>query len=85
MAPVVGLIISYVAGSIPSAYIAGKLRASTPQARSGNLEDERRARPGAKTGASYHCRSSEGFSPGLLLRLHRDTKTELWRSIRLAR
>jgi len=53
MSPIVGVLLSYLAGSLPSAYIAGKLRGVDLRKHgSGNLGATNVARVlGAKTGA----------------------------------
>ena len=87
MSPIVGLIISYLAGSIPSAYISGRLPASPPQARlRESRRDERRSRAGSKDWrGGIHRRSPEGISAGLLPpEVHRDAEARhvgplLWR------
>jgi glycerol-3-phosphate acyltransferase PlsY len=76
MAPVVGLIISYLAGSIPSAYIAGKLRGVDLRKHgSGNLGATNVVRVlGAKTGAVVFIADLlKGFLPVYFLPIYTDT------------
>jgi acyl phosphate:glycerol-3-phosphate acyltransferase len=76
MAPVVGLIISYLAGSIPSAYIAGRLRGVDLRKRgSGNLGATNVVRVlGAKTGAVVFIADLlKGFLPVYFLPIYTDT------------
>ncbi len=82
MAPVVGLIISYLAGSIPSAYIAGKLRGVDLRKHgSGNLGATNVVRVlGAKTGAVVFVGDLlKGFLPVFFLPIYTETlRPELW-------
>jgi len=82
MAPVVGLIISYLAGSIPSAYIAGKLRGVDLRKHgSGNLGATNVVRVlGAKTGAVVFIADLlKGFLPVYFLPIYTETlRPELW-------
>jgi len=82
MAPVVGLIISYLAGSIPSAYIAGKLRGVDLRKHgSGNLGATNVVRVlGAKTGAVVFVADLlKGFLPVYFLPVYTETlRPELW-------
>jgi len=82
MAPVVGLIISYLAGSIPSAYIAGKLRGVDLRKHgSGNLGATNVVRVlGAKTGAVVFVADLlKGFLPVYFLPIYTETlRPELW-------
>ena len=82
MAPVVGLIISYLAGSIPSAYIAGKLRGVDLRKHgSGNLGATNVVRVlGAKTGAVVFVGDLlKGFLPVYFLPIYTETlRPELW-------
>src|SRR6266404_171818 len=82
MAPVVGLIISYVAGSIPSAYIAGKLRGVDLRKHgSGNLGATNVVRVlGAKTGAVVFIADFlKGFLPVYFLPIYTETlRPEQW-------
>jgi len=82
MAPVVGLIISYVAGSIPSAYIAGKLRGVDLRKHgSGNLGATNVVRVlGAKTGGVVFIADLlKGFLPVYFLPIYTETlRPELW-------
>jgi glycerol-3-phosphate acyltransferase PlsY len=78
MAPIVGVIISYLAGSIPSAYIAGRLRGIDLRKHgSGNLGATNVVRVlGAKTGAVVFIADLlKGFLPVYFLPLHTDTLT----------
>jgi glycerol-3-phosphate acyltransferase PlsY len=73
MAPIVGLIISYLAGSIPSAYIAGKLRGIDLRKHgSGNLGATNVVRVlGAKTGAVVFIADVlKGFLPVYFLPMY---------------
>ena len=82
MAPVVGLIISYLAGSIPSAYIAGKLRGVDLRNHgSGNLGATNVVRVlGAKTGAVVFIADLlKGFLPVYFLPIYTETlRPEQW-------
>src|SRR5882757_7319697 len=82
MAPVVGLIISYLAGSIPSAYIAGKLRGVDLRKHgSGNLGATNVVRVlGAKTGAVVFVADFlKGFLPVYFLPRYTETlRPGLW-------
>src|ERR1700693_5592326 len=76
MAPVVGLIVSYLAGSIPSAYIAGKLRGVDLRKHgSGNLGATNVVRVlGAKTGAVVFIADVlKGFLPVYFLPRYTET------------
>jgi acyl phosphate:glycerol-3-phosphate acyltransferase len=82
MAPIVGLIISYLAGSIPSAYIAGKLRGVDLRKHgSGNLGATNVVRVlGAKTGAVVFIADVlKGFLPVYFLPMYTETlRPEMW-------
>src|SRR6202162_4037428 len=82
MAPIVGLIISYLAGSIPSAYIAGKLRGVDLRKHgSGNLGATNVVRVlGAKIGAVVFLADLlKGFLPVFFLPRYTETlRPELW-------
>jgi acyl phosphate:glycerol-3-phosphate acyltransferase len=82
MAPIVGLIISYLAGSIPSAYIAGRLRGVDLRKHgSGNLGATNVVRVlGAKTGAVVFIADLlKGFLPVYFLPMYTETlRPELW-------
>jgi glycerol-3-phosphate acyltransferase PlsY len=82
MTPIVGVIISYLAGSIPSAYIAGRLRGvDLRQHGSGNLGATNVVRVlGARTGAVVFLADFlKGFLPVWLLAVHTETqRPELW-------
>jgi acyl phosphate:glycerol-3-phosphate acyltransferase len=82
MAPIVGLIISYLAGSIPSAYIAGKLRGIDLRKHgSGNLGATNVVRVlGAKTGAVVFIADVlKGFLPVYFLPMYTETlRPEMW-------
>jgi acyl phosphate:glycerol-3-phosphate acyltransferase len=82
MAPVVGLIISYLAGSIPSAYIAGRLRGVDLRKHgSGNLGATNVVRVlGAKTGTVVFIADLlKGFLPVYFLPIYTETlRPELW-------
>jgi glycerol-3-phosphate acyltransferase PlsY len=82
MSPIVGVILSYLAGSIPSAYIAGKLRGVDLRKHgSGNLGATNVVRVlGAKTGAVVFLADLlKGFLPVYFLPRHADTlRPELW-------
>ena len=76
MAPIVGVIISYLAGSIPSAYIAGRLRGIDLRKHgSGNLGATNVVRVlGAKTGAVVFIADLlKGFLPVYFLPIYTDT------------
>ena len=82
MAPIVGVIISYLAGSIPSAYIAGRLRGVDLRKHgSGNLGATNVVRVlGAKTGAVVFIADLlKGFLPVFFLPMYTETlRPELW-------
>ena len=82
MAPIVGVIISYLAGSIPSAYIAGRLRGVDLRKHgSGNLGATNVVRVlGAKTGAVVFVADLlKGFLPVYFLPMYTETlRPELW-------
>jgi len=82
MAPIVGVIIAYLAGSIPSAYIAGKLRGvDLRQHGSGNLGATNVVRVlGAKTGAVVFLADVlKGFLPVFFLPIYTETlQPGLW-------
>ncbi|MFL5640496.1 MAG: glycerol-3-phosphate 1-O-acyltransferase PlsY [Gemmatimonadaceae bacterium] len=82
MAPIVGVIISYLAGSIPSAYIAGKLRGVDLRKHgSGNLGATNVARVlGRKIGAAVFLADFlKGFLPVFLLPRYTETlRPDLW-------
>jgi acyl phosphate:glycerol-3-phosphate acyltransferase len=82
MAPIVGVIISYLAGSIPSAYIAGRLRGVDLRKHgSGNLGATNVVRVlGAKTGAVVFIADLlKGFLPVYFLPMYTETlRPELW-------
>src|SRR5882672_1603275 len=82
MAPVVGVIISYLAGSIPSAYISGKLRGVDLRKHgSGNLGATNVVRVlGAKTGAVVFLADFlKGFLPVHFLPMYPETlRPGLW-------
>jgi glycerol-3-phosphate acyltransferase PlsY len=81
MAPFVGLIISYLAGSIPSAYIAGKLRGVDLRKHgSGNLGATNVVRVlGAKTGAVVFIADLlKGFLPVHFLPIYTGTLPHGW-------
>ncbi|MFL5469489.1 MAG: glycerol-3-phosphate 1-O-acyltransferase PlsY [Gemmatimonadaceae bacterium] len=82
MAPIVGVIISYLAGSIPSAYIAGRLRGVDLRKHgSGNLGATNVARVlGRKTGgAVFLADFLKGFLPVYLLPAYTETlRPDLW-------
>ena len=76
MSPIVGLIISYLAGSIPSAYIAGRLRGVDLRKHgSGNLGATNVVRVlGAKTGAVVFVADlAKGFLPVFFLPRYTET------------
>ncbi len=82
MSPIVGVLIAYLAGSIPSAYIAGKLRGIDLRKHgSGNLGATNVVRVlGAKTGAVVFIADLlKGFLPVYFLPMYTETlKPELW-------
>ncbi|HEY3112206.1 MAG TPA: glycerol-3-phosphate 1-O-acyltransferase PlsY [Gemmatimonadaceae bacterium] len=82
MAPVFGVIISYLAGSIPSAYIVGKLRGvDLRQHGSGNLGATNVVRVlGPRIGAAVFIADFlKGFLPVYFLPTYTDTlRPELW-------
>src|SRR3954462_4147427 len=82
MAPIVGLIIAYLAGSIPSAYIAGKLRGvDLRQHGSGNLGATNVVRVlGRNTGiAVFFADLLKGFLPVYFLPMYTETlRPGLW-------
>jgi glycerol-3-phosphate acyltransferase PlsY len=82
MTPLVGVIISYLAGSIPSAYIAGKLRGVDLRKHgSGNLGATNVVRVlGAKTGAVVFVADFlKGFLPVYFLPIYTETlRPGLW-------
>jgi glycerol-3-phosphate acyltransferase PlsY len=76
MAPIVGVIIAYLAGSIPSAYIAGRLRGVDLRKHgSGNLGATNVARVlGTKTGGVVFIADLlKGFLPVYFLPIYTDT------------
>jgi len=82
MTPIVGVIISYLIGSIPSAYIAGRVRGvDLRQHGSGNLGATNVVRVlGAKTGAVVFLADFlKGFIPVWFLAVHTQTpRPEAW-------
>ena len=82
MLPIVGVLISYLAGSIPSAYIAGKLRGVDLRKHgSGNLGATNVARVlGTKIGVTVFIADLlKGFLPVYLLPTYTETlRPELW-------
>ena len=82
MAPIFGVIISYLAGSIPSAYIAGKLRGVDLRKHgSGNLGATNVVRVlGAKTGAVVFVADVlKGFLPVFFLPMYTETlRPDMW-------
>jgi glycerol-3-phosphate acyltransferase PlsY len=82
MSPIVGVLISYLAGSIPSAYIAGKLRGvDLRQHGSGNLGATNVVRVlGARTGAVVFIADLlKGFLPVYFLPRFTETlRPDLW-------
>jgi glycerol-3-phosphate acyltransferase PlsY len=82
MAPIYGVLIAYLAGSIPSAYIAGKLRGiDLRQHGSGNLGATNVVRVlGAKTGGVVFLADVlKGFLPVFFLPIYADTlEPGLW-------
>jgi len=82
MAPLFGVIISYLAGSLPSAFIAGKLRGvDLRQHGSGNLGATNVVRVlGAKTGVVVFLADFlKGFLPVFFLPIYTETlRPEMW-------
>src|SRR3954468_2881809 len=82
MAPLVGVIIAYLAGSIPSAYIAGRMRGVDLRKHgSGNLGATNVVRVlGARTGAVVFLADVlKGFLPVYYLPIFADTlQPQLW-------
>jgi acyl phosphate:glycerol-3-phosphate acyltransferase len=82
MPPIVGVLIAYLAGSIPSAYIAGKLRGVDLRKHgSGNLGATNVVRVlGPKIGAAVFIADLlKGFLPVYLLPIYAETlRPELW-------
>ncbi|HJQ52539.1 MAG TPA: glycerol-3-phosphate 1-O-acyltransferase PlsY [Gemmatimonadaceae bacterium] len=82
MAPIIGVIISYLAGSIPSAYIAGRARGIDLRKHgSGNLGATNVVRVlGAKIGAAVFIADFlKGFLPVFFLPRYAETlRPELW-------
>jgi glycerol-3-phosphate acyltransferase PlsY len=82
MSPIVGVLIAYLAGSIPSAYIAGKLRGIDLRKHgSGNLGATNVVRVlGAKTGAVVFIADLlKGFLPVYFLPIYTETlRPEVW-------
>src|SRR5207237_9313433 len=82
MAPIYGVLIAYLAGSIPSAYIAGKLRGvDLRQHGSGNLGATNVVRVlGRATGAVVFLADVlKGFLPVFFLPIYTETlQPELW-------
>lgn len=82
MAPLLGVLISYLAGSIPSAYIAGKLRGVDLRKHgSGNLGATNVVRVlGVKTGVVVFLADFlKGFLPVFFLPIYAETlRPELW-------
>jgi glycerol-3-phosphate acyltransferase PlsY len=82
MSPIVGVLLSYLAGSVPSAYIAGKLRGVDLRKHgSGNLGATNVARVlGAKTGAVVFLADLlKGFLPVYFLSNYTDpAHRQLW-------
>lgn len=82
MPPIVGVLIAYVSGSIPSAYIAGKLRGVDLRKHgSGNLGATNVVRVlGPKTGAAVFIADLlKGFLPVYFLPIYAETlRPELW-------
>jgi acyl phosphate:glycerol-3-phosphate acyltransferase len=82
MAPIFGVIISYLAGSIPSAYIAGRLRGIDLRKHgSGNLGATNVVRVlGAKTGGVVFIADLlKGFFPVYFLPMYTETlRPEMW-------
>jgi len=82
MSPVLGVLIAYVAGSVPSAYLAGRARGvDLRKVGSGNLGATNVARVlGAKTGAAVFLADLlKGFLPVFFLPRFAETlRPELW-------
>ena len=82
MAPIVGILIAYLAGSIPSAYVAGKLRGVDLRKHgSGNLGATNVVRVlGPKIGAAVFIADLlKGFLPVYFLPMYTETlRPELW-------
>jgi glycerol-3-phosphate acyltransferase PlsY len=82
MSPIVGVLLSYLAGSVPSAYLAGKFRGVDLRKHgSGNLGATNVARVlGAKTGAVVFLADLlKGFLPVYFLPTYTETlRPELW-------
>lgn len=82
MSPIVGVLIAYLAGSIPSAYLAGKLRGVDLRKHgSGNLGATNVVRVlGPKIGAAVFIADlMKGFLPVYFLPLYTETlRPELW-------
>jgi len=82
MAPIIGVIIAYLAGSIPSAYIAGKVRGvDLRKYGSGNLGATNVVRVlGPKIGAAVFIADLlKGFLPVYLLPIYTETlRPDLW-------
>jgi glycerol-3-phosphate acyltransferase PlsY len=82
MSPIVGVVLSYLAGSVPSAYLAGKLRGvDLRQHGSGNLGATNVVRVlGAKIGAVVFLADLlKGFLPVYFLPRYTETlRPELW-------
>jgi len=82
MSPIIGVLISYLAGSIPSAYLAGKLRGvDLRQHGSGNLGATNVVRVlGARTGAIVFIADLlKGFLPVYFLPRYTETlRPDLW-------
>ena len=82
MSPVLGVLIAYVAGSVPSAYLAGRARGvDLRKVGSGNLGATNVARVlGAKTGAAVFLADLlKGFMPVFFLaRVAETPRPELW-------
>lgn len=82
MAPIIGVVIAYVAGSIPSAYLAGKAHGVDLRKHgSGNLGATNVVRVlGAKTGALvFIVDVLKGFLPVYFLPIYTETlRPELW-------
>jgi glycerol-3-phosphate acyltransferase PlsY len=82
MSPIIGVLVSYLAGSIPSAYIAGKVRGvDLRQHGSGNLGATNVVRVlGAKIGAAVFIADLlKGFLPVYFLPRYTETlRPELW-------
>jgi acyl phosphate:glycerol-3-phosphate acyltransferase len=82
MAPIVGVLIAYLAGSIPSAYVAGRLRGvDLRQHGSGNLGATNVVRVmGAKIGAVVFLADFlKGFLPTYFLAMYAETlRPDVW-------